>query len=94
MPTYEYECAKCKRTFERLQGFSEEPLKKCIFEGCNGKVHRLVSAGSGFIFKGNGFYETDYKKKGSGNGSSKKAKECPAAEGGSCSSCPNAAKSD
>ena len=70
MPTYEYECAKCKRTFERLQGFSEEPLKKCIFEGCNGKVHRLVSAGSGFIFKGNGFYETDYKKKVSGNGSS------------------------
>ena len=63
MPTYEYECAKCGRTFDYLQTMSDPVLKRCILDGCKGKVQRLISAGSGIIFKGSGFYETDYKKK-------------------------------
>ena len=60
MPTYEYRCLKCGKKFEQLQNMSEAPLKKCIH--CKGKVERLISAGAGLIFKGTGFYQTDYKK--------------------------------
>jgi putative FmdB family regulatory protein len=61
MPTYEYECNKCKIHFDVFQKMTDEPLEKC--PECKGKVHRLISSGSGIIFKGSGFYETDYKKK-------------------------------
>ncbi len=61
MPTYEYECEKCGRVFEQFQSITAEPLKKCIFEGCDGKVRRLLSGGAGFLFKGSGFYITDYR---------------------------------
>ena len=60
MPTYEYRCLKCKKKFDRPQSMSEAPLKKCIF--CKGRAERLISAGAGLIFKGTGFYQTDYKK--------------------------------
>ena len=59
MPTYEYECEKCKTTFERFQSMKEEPVKKC--PECDGPVRRLISAGAGVIFKGSGFYITDYR---------------------------------
>lgn len=59
MPTYEYECTKCGHTFERFQSMSEEPLKKC--PECRCKVKRLIGTGAGIIFKGSGFYETDYR---------------------------------
>ncbi len=59
MPTYEYECLKCKYIFEKFQGIKEEPLKKC--PKCGGKVKRLIGTGAGIIFKGKGFYHTDYK---------------------------------
>ena len=59
MPTYEYECEKCGITFEKFQGIKEEPIKKC--PECGGKVRRLISAGAGVIFKGSGFYATDYR---------------------------------
>ena len=59
MPTYEYKCESCGYHFEELQGINDKPLEKC--PECNGKVKRLLSAGSGIIFKGNGFYQTDYK---------------------------------
>ena len=59
MPTYEYECHKCGRRFERFQSISAQPLKKC--PRCGGKVRRLISAGAGIIFKGSGFYATDYR---------------------------------
>ncbi|UCG35424.1 MAG: zinc ribbon domain-containing protein [Candidatus Omnitrophota bacterium] len=62
MPTYEYECNKCGETFEVFQGINEAPLKKCT--KCNGKVKRLIGAGAGLIFKGSGFYITDYNRKG------------------------------
>ena len=59
MPTYEYECRRCGHDFERFQSITEEPLKRC--PKCRGKVKRLISTGAGIIFKGSGFYETDYR---------------------------------
>ena len=59
MPTYEYECEKCKITFERFQSMKDEPVKKC--PECDGPVRRLISGGAGVIFKGSGFYITDYR---------------------------------
>lgn len=61
MPTYEYECDTCKRTFEEFQSITASPLTDCRFEGCTGKVRRLLSAGAGILFKGSGFYQTDYR---------------------------------
>src|ERR1019366_4074612 len=60
MPTYEYECKGCKHRFEELQSFSEAPLKKC--PKCKKKkLERLIGAGAAIIFKGSGFYQTDYR---------------------------------
>jgi putative FmdB family regulatory protein len=61
MPTYEYECEKCGLLFEEYQSISDKPLTKCKKPACDGKVKRLISAGAGFLFKGNGFYGTDYR---------------------------------
>ena len=60
MPTYEYECGKCKQTFEAFQSMRDAPLKKCPKCG-GGKVKRLIGTGAGIIFKGKGFYQTDYR---------------------------------
>ena len=60
MPTYEYECLDCGHRFDKFQQMSEELLKQC--PQCKGKVKRLIGAGSGIIFKGSGFYATDYRK--------------------------------
>jgi putative FmdB family regulatory protein len=59
MPTYEYECEVCDDTFEVYQSIKAEPIKKC--PKCGGHVRRLISAGVGVIFKGSGFYSTDYR---------------------------------
>lgn len=59
MPTYEYECRRCGHRFERFQSMTDEPVKRC--PECRGKVNRLLSGGAGFIFKGSGFYATDYR---------------------------------
>ena len=61
MPTYEYQCERCAHKFEAFQQITEEPLKKCFV--CQGPLKRLISAGSGIIFKGSGFYATDYRSK-------------------------------
>jgi len=61
MPTYEYACEKCGYRFTEFQSITAEPVAKC--PKCSGPVKRLISGGSGIIFKGSGFYETDYKKK-------------------------------
>ncbi|MBD3390556.1 MAG: zinc ribbon domain-containing protein [Chitinivibrionales bacterium] len=61
MPTYEYECSKCGKVFEVFQSITAEPLTKCTDETCSGPVRRLLSGGAGFLFKGNGFYITDYR---------------------------------
>jgi putative FmdB family regulatory protein len=68
MPTYEYECAKCKKKFEISQSIKDKPITACPDKKCKGKVKRLISFGGGFIFKGPGFYATDnrsssYKEK-------------------------------
>jgi putative FmdB family regulatory protein len=62
MPTYEYECKNCGNAFEVFQGMNDKPIKTC--PACKGKVQKIISAGVGVIFKGSGFYETDYKRKG------------------------------
>lgn len=64
MPTYEYRCTKCEHRFEMLQTMSEAPRKRCPECGC--KVERLIGAGAGLIFKGSGFYITDYVKNNDG----------------------------
>jgi putative FmdB family regulatory protein len=60
MPTYEYECSACGEKFEVFQSISAKPLKKCSQCG-KSAAKRLISAGAGVIFKGSGFYETDYR---------------------------------
>lgn len=67
MPTYEYECEACQHAFEQFQAMSDAPLKVC--PSCKKrKLIRLIGAGAGIIFKGSGFYETDYKRKASPTG--------------------------
>jgi len=61
MPTYEYRCNKCGYEFEKFQKMSDEAITEC--PECKGEVKRLISSGGGILFKGTGFYETDYKKK-------------------------------
>jgi putative FmdB family regulatory protein len=63
MPTYEYKCDACGLEFERFQQITAAPVKKCPKCGKN-KVRRLISAGAGMIFKGSGFYITDYRDQG------------------------------
>ena len=59
MPTYEYLCEDCGYHFDKFQQITAEPLKVC--PKCKGHIHRVISAGNGFIFKGSGFYATDYR---------------------------------
>ncbi len=67
MPTYEYVCEKCGHTFDKFQSISAKPLSVCPQELCRqtpwgkGKVKRAISGGAGLIFKGSGFYITDYR---------------------------------
>ena len=62
MPTYDYRCLECETQFEKFQGITEQPIEEC--PECNGKVKRLIGAGAGLIFKGSGFYITDYRSEG------------------------------
>jgi putative FmdB family regulatory protein len=62
MPTYEYECTKCGKTFDVFQKMNDKHLSLCPDVKCKGKVKRLIGKGSGIIFKGSGFYATDYRK--------------------------------
>lgn len=93
MPTYEYVCSKCEHHFDKFQRMSDAPLKVCPRELCprktwgKGKVTRAVGAGAGLIFKGSGFYITDYRsdnykaaaKKDTPGGSDSAKKETKAA---------------
>ena len=69
MPTYEYLCDNCGHDFEKFQSITAKPLRKCPDCGKN-QLKRLIGTGAGVIFKGSGFYETDYRSEGY-----KKAKE-------------------
>jgi len=83
MPTYEYECLNCNKVFEVFQKITDNPLKSC--PKCGKKIKRLIGGGSGIIFKGSGFYATDYRKP---DKASKKSSSCPSAKEG-CSGCPH-----
>lgn len=72
MPTYEYKCLECNHSFEVFQSMNAEVIKVC--PNCGGAVKRLIGSGAGPIFKGSGFYHTDYKKN-PGNSSQPKKKE-------------------
>ena len=67
MPTYEYHCEKCGHDFEAFQSISAKPLKQCPEDLCaqkkwgKGRVKKKISAGAGLLFKGSGFYITDYR---------------------------------
>ncbi len=63
MPTYDYKCEnkKCGRVFEVTHGMTAAPVSVC--EACGGRVKRLIGAGSGIIFKGTGYYCTDFRNK-------------------------------
>jgi putative FmdB family regulatory protein len=61
MPTYEYKCSKCGNHFDRFQSIKEKALSKGACPVCGGDVVRMISGGAGLIFKGPGFYATDYR---------------------------------
>jgi putative FmdB family regulatory protein len=102
MPTYEYHCTKCEKDFEVFQSMKDEAFKTCPEAQCqmspwgHGKVKRLLGTGAGLIFKGSGFYTTDYRsegykqaaKKESSSGSEKKAADKPAAGSSGSSTSP------
>lgn len=61
MPTYEYKCDTCNEVFEIFHSISADPKTECPQKECDGKISRMISSGSGMLFKGSGFYETDYR---------------------------------
>ena len=79
MPTYEYSCEKCGKNFDAFQSMRDEPYKECPQEPCqleewgHGKVKRLLGTGAGLIFKGSGFYITDYRSNNYKEGAKKDA---------------------
>ncbi len=62
MPTYDYLCKKCGFEFEQFQSMKDDPIQDCPECKTHGSVQRLIGCGAGIIFKGSGFYETDYKR--------------------------------
>ncbi|HLY98058.1 MAG TPA: FmdB family zinc ribbon protein [Candidatus Angelobacter sp.] len=90
MPLYEYQCKKCKHRFEKIQKFSDSPVKKC--PECDGPVEQLISAPA-VQFKGSGWYVTDYARKGGSTGSIPAASSSDG-EGSSSSSAEKSESSD
>ncbi|MBK1834549.1 FmdB family zinc ribbon protein [Roseibacillus ishigakijimensis] len=81
MPNYDYRCQTCGHTFEVFQKMSDDKLTDCPLDECDGAVKRLLGTGGGIIFKGGGFYETDYRSKSYTEGAKKeKAASAPKKE--------------
>jgi putative FmdB family regulatory protein len=86
MPTYEYSCEKCGGTFETVQSMRDAALTECPRELCrqkkwgHGKVKRLIGTGAGLIFKGSGFYITDYRSDSYREAAKKDAPAAPPAD--------------
>jgi len=79
MPTYDYECDACDHAFEEFQSMMDKPLKKCPKCG-KPKLRRLIGTGAAILFKGSGFYQTDYRSesyKSAAKADEPKAKEAP-----------------
>ena len=100
MPTYEYKCSACGHAFELFQSITAEPVKRCPQCG-KAKVKRLIGTGAGLIFKGSGFYITDYRDSGykekakaesgaSGDGQKSETGKSGGGEGGAASTTPAA----
>ncbi len=87
MPTYEYHCQKCDQNFEAFQSMRDKPFTQCPKELCrlpkwgHGKVKRLLGTGAGIIFKGSGFYSTDYRSKAYQEAAKKEAPSPASASG-------------
>ena len=75
MPTYDYECQSCGEVFEKFHSMTSRPRVKC--PECGGRSKKMIGSGAGIIFKGSGFYETDYRRKNA-NGSEGKDSEAAA----------------
>ena len=96
MPTYEYVCSKCDHHFEKFQSIADQSLTTCPKELCGmkkwgkGKVKRVIGAGAGLIFKGSGFYITDYRSE---NYKAAAKKDAPASSGGETKSSSGESKS-
>jgi putative FmdB family regulatory protein len=86
MPNYDYRCQSCDHVFEVFQNMSDPKLEDCPQHSCEGTVKRLLGSGAGVIFKGSGFYQTDYRsesyKKGA-QGDKAPAKKSDSSKGGS-----------
>jgi putative FmdB family regulatory protein len=86
MPTYEYVCAKCGQEFETFQSIAAKPLTTCLAEICGqkkwgrGRVKRKIGGGAGLLFKGSGFYITDYRSEGYKQAAKKDAPTAGASE--------------
>jgi len=93
MPTYEYLCEKCGHEFEAFQPISAKPLRICPERQCarkewgRGRVKRKIGAGAGLLFKGSGFYTTDYRSEGYKQ-AAKKDSAPPKTSGGDAKSAP------
>jgi putative FmdB family regulatory protein len=89
MPTYEYQCEKCQKTFECFQSMKDDALVTCPKDRCpnetwgEGKVKRLLGTGAGLIFKGSGFYITDYRSSGYKEAKQKESASKPSSGGAS-----------
>ena len=84
MPTYEYHCKTCGYKFERFQSIADRSLTKC--PKCGGLIERLISGGGGILFRGTGFYETDYRSESYKRAAKKEASESSSALSNSKSS--------
>jgi putative FmdB family regulatory protein len=88
MPTYEYSCEKCGKNFDAFQSMRDEPFTECPEQHCqqetwgHGKVKRLLGTGAGLIFKGSGFYITDYRSNNYKEGAKKDAPPSSSTSGG------------
>ena len=92
MPTYEYECTKCGHVFERFQSMLDEPVKRC--PKCRCKVRKLIGSGAGIIFKGSGFYQTDYRSKSYRDAASKESAAASASSSSSSEKPSSSSKPD
>ncbi|HOK79737.1 MAG TPA: zinc ribbon domain-containing protein [bacterium] len=93
MPTYDYECKKCGHSYRKFQKMTDEPDKIC--PECKGEVRRLIGLGGGVIYKGSGFYTTDYRspeylkkaREESGATSTSSSSSCSCCSSKNCSTC-------
>ena len=96
MPTYDYRCDTCDETFEVFQSMTARRLRKCPDKKCDGRVTRLLGTGAGLIFKGSGFYETDYRSDSykAGASAEKASTEKKSESGGESKKSSNSKKKD